>query len=95
MTEEIFAIFDSAAGAFLTPWTAQTIEVALRRFRAALAQEESDFSRFPEDYTLFHVGTFDKESGLISAVAPPHSLGVAVTFMERRTQAEHSVKVES
>lgn len=85
MTEEIFSVFDSAAGAFLSPFTAPTIEVALRRFRASLNHPDSGMAQFPEDYTLFHIGTFSAESAQLVPINPPHSLGVAVTFMDRKT----------
>lgn len=85
MTEELFAVFDSAAGAFLPPFNAQTIEVAMRRFRASLQHPDNQMAKFPEDYTLFHIGTFSAETAQIVPVIPPHSLGVAVTYMDRKT----------
>lgn len=85
MKEELFSIWDGAARRFLSCWTAPTIEVALRRFRVAVNTHDSDFGRFPEDYTLFHVGTFDQEQGAIVPTAAPVNLGVAVTLVERPT----------
>lgn len=82
MKLEMFSVFDSAAKAFMEPFVAQTIEVAIRRFRASVNHEGSDFGRFPEDYTLFHVGTFVQESGTVLALETPHSLGLALTFVQ-------------
>lgn len=82
MNEEMFTVYDSAAARFLPPFSAATIEVALRMFRAMVNREDHQFGKFPEDYTLFHIGTFYGESGEIQAV-PPRSLGVAVTFVNR------------
>lgn len=87
MTLEYFSVFDSAAARFLEPFAAPTVEVALRRFRATIENPETDFARFPEDYTLFHVGQFDQEEGLFRAFQTPHSLGVAVTY--KKMEAFH------
>lgn len=80
---QLFSVFDSAAARFTEPWPAQTVELALRRFRHTVNKEGNDISMFPEDYTLFHVGEFDQETGRVTAFAAPHSLGVAITFKER------------
>jgi hypothetical protein len=85
---QIFSIFDQAAGAFLPPWHAQTLEVALRRFRATVNahhQESNPIAEYPEDYTLFHLGEFDQATGETRPLPTPHSLGVAVTFVESLT----------
>lgn len=78
-----FTVHDSAAGAFLEPFCAPTIEVAIRMFRQLVNRADHQFGKFPEDYTLFHVGEFDQESGALVGLPTPHSLGVAVTFVER------------
>ena len=78
----LFSIFDSAAKGFLPPFDAPTVEVAIRMFRATVNQPESQFSKFPEDYTLFQVGEFDHETGFLAATEAPIPLGVAITFLE-------------
>lgn len=82
MEMHIFTVYDSAAGAYLEPFFAPSIEFAIRGFREAVNKEGHQFAKFPEDYTLFHVGMFDQKSGEIESGSPT-SLGVAVTFVER------------
>lgn len=82
MEKHLFSIFDSAAGAYLDPFVAPSVEFAIREFRRAVNKPDHQFNRFPEDYVLFYVGSFDSASGdLVGKV--PQSLGVAVTFMDR------------
>jgi len=81
----LFTVYDSAARRYLDPFCAETIEVAIRMFRALVNKPEHMFARFPEDYTLFHVGSFDPESGLLVPLVAPHSLGVAITFVTPST----------
>ena len=85
MEKFLFTVFDSAAGAFLDPFPAPSVEFAIREFRRAANDAGHQFNRFPEDYTLFLVGEFDQKSGEITA-RPPSSLGVAITFLDSGPQ---------
>jgi len=82
----VFTVYDSAARRYLEPFFAETIEVACRMFRSLVNKDGHQFARFPEDYTLFHLGDFDGETGRISGLDTPHSLGVAITFVARGPQ---------
>lgn len=83
MREEVFSVYDSAAKRFLQPFFAETVEVACRMMRQLVNKQDHSFNRFPEDFTLFHLGTFDGETGEMQALGTPHSCGVAVTFLEK------------
>lgn len=83
MTEEMFTVYDSAAKRYLQPFFAETIEVAMRMFKSLVAKEGHQFAKFPEDYTLFHIGTYDAVCGRVFPLDTPHSLGVALTFLNR------------
>lgn len=77
----IFTVYDSAARKYLEPFFAPTIEVACRSFRQLVNREGHQFAMFPEDYTLFHIGEYDADAGVI-VPGDPHSLGVALTFVD-------------
>lgn len=87
MTQHLFTIYDSAAGLFLNPFVAPSIEVAIREFRKMVNTEGNNFNTFPEDFTLYHVGEFEPETGTINPVMH-HSLGVAQTFVNTPTNFE-------
>lgn len=82
MKVEMFSVYDSKAQRWTEPWPAPTVAVAMRRFRHTVNQEGNDLSMFPEDYTLFHVGTFDQEEGVLVPLQAPAALGVAITFLD-------------
>lgn len=82
MEVHLFSVWDSAAARYLDPFCAPTIEFALRGFREAVNTEGHQFNKFPEDYTLFHVGEFDPVSGEVSRTGFT-SLGVAITMINR------------
>lgn len=81
MELNIFTVFDSAANAFLQPFFAPTIETAIRSFRELVNEPNHQFHKFPEDYVLFHVGTFDQNTGQTSGFDAPRNLGIALTFL--------------
>lgn len=90
MPTHIFTVYDSAAARFLEPFFAPTVEFAIRGFRQAVNTPDHQFNTFPADYTLFHIGEFNPETGEIAA-HEPHSLGVAITFIDRMESGPQAV----
>jgi len=80
--QHLFSVFDSKAEAFITPFFAPTIAVAMRMFEQACNDQTTDFHRYASDYTLFEVGYFDTDSGLLTPNATPKNLGLASTFVK-------------
>jgi len=83
MIKHLFTVYDSAAGLYLDPFVAPTIEFAIREFRQICNQEGHQFNKFPTDYALFHIGEFNAELGEVLHLNPT-ALGVAVTFIEQQ-----------
>lgn len=82
MEQLVFTVYDSAASAYMDPFFAPTAEFALRGFREAVNTPGHQFNKFPEDYTLFQIGTYSSESAVLVSTAP-HSLGVAIQFKDK------------
>lgn len=68
-TQQLFAIFDSKVEAYLPPWTAPNAAVAMRTFETAVMREGSDFNNHSEDYSLWHIGNYDPQSGEVKTQA--------------------------
>jgi hypothetical protein len=66
MNIQLFSIHDVKAGAYLPPFTLPTTQMAKRTFADTVNDRNHSFSKHPEDYTLFHIGEFDDESGMIT-----------------------------
>ncbi len=69
MNVELFSVFDQAAARYMDPFPGPTIEFAIRGFREACTTEGHQFQKYPEDYALYHVATFDAELGVVSGFA--------------------------
>lgn len=71
MVRCVYAAWDEKAGVYLTPFFCVRQEVAIRSFAAALSKPELEMALFPKDFSLFELGEFDDETGLIVAHAAP------------------------
>ena len=78
-----FSVLDTKAEYFSSPFYTRTLGEALRGFSDEAQNPESQLSKHPHDFRLFHVGHFDQANGHFEAVAPfdygsafEHSKGV-------------------
>lgn len=62
----MYAIWDEAARQFLPPFVLPTEAMAVRAFTQAVNADDSTIAKHPKDYTLFDLGTWDGESGLLT-----------------------------
>lgn len=80
MILKVFSVFDSKAKVFSNPFYCVNSGVAVRSFEQAVNDPASDFSRWSSDYTLFELGEFHDDSGLMKCLDTPVSLGLAVEY---------------
>lgn len=82
MIIKFFSVFDSAANRYLEPFTGPTAEFAIRGFREACSRPDHQFAKFPEDYHLFELAEMNQETGIVTALRAPHSLGSAIAMID-------------
>lgn len=63
MDLQCFAVHDKKAQAFITPFYLPNEMMASRTFMDCINDDSHQFSKHPEDYSLFLIGTFDMNSG--------------------------------
>lgn len=85
MNMEIFTVFDQAAKSYLEPFFTPTIEAALRVFKEACTREGHQFQKFPEDYVLFHVGSWDGKEGMVTPGTMPVKIAMALDYFQYGT----------
>lgn len=79
MEKGIFAVLDTKSTIFSNPFVSINSAVALRDFRCASADSNSDIFRNPEDYALYRIGTYDDTLGIVTPITP-ENLGLAIQF---------------
>lgn len=67
---EMFSVQDLVAEQWLEPFFAPTVDAAIRSFKEACTRPDHQFAKFPEDYVLYRVGTFDGRSGEVIGEGP-------------------------
>lgn len=78
MVRQVMSVFDRASMVFGTPFFVVAVGAGTRSFRDEVNRKADDNSIYqhPEDYELFHLGSFDDETGLFSASSANGVLGV-------------------
>jgi len=81
MLKKMYSVYDSKSEIFSSPFTSVNDSTAVRDFSRAVNDEQTDINRFPLDYSLFTLGTFDDTSGVITPASPPAVLVQAASLV--------------
>jgi len=78
---KIYCVYDSKAEHFGSqPFFCPNRAAAIRGFEQACNDPQQDFCKWPADFTLFEIGTWDTRTGEIKMFETKISLGLAVEF---------------
>lgn len=80
----VYSIRDELTG-FMTPVIEQSDAVAMRNFQMAIDSQRRDSSVMafrPSEFTLYCLGSFDSQSGVISPATPPSLVCSGSSFSE-------------
>lgn len=83
MIRQVFTIYDSKADCSLDPIYQQSVGTACRAFEAACNNPETDFAKFPGDYTLFHLGEYNAATMEFTHLEVKANLGLALSFVKK------------
>jgi len=83
---KIYSIYDSKAEAYLQPFFSPNNAVAIRNFQNVLQDPNSNINRWPEDFTLFAIGTWDEDTGQITPAEQIKSLGNGLQHREKQLE---------
>lgn len=83
MILKMFAVFDTKAAAFMTPFFSQNVGLALRSFTHMARDPNSYMHAFPADFILFELGEFDGDAGVINPHERPVNHGMASAYLPK------------
>lgn len=66
----ICSVFDRKAGVYARPFVTPNKAMARRSFEAARQDSSTELSKFPEDFSLHVLGSFNDETGEVSGQVP-------------------------
>lgn len=76
---EMYSIQDQKSGEFTPPFVSPNNATAMRSFESTARNASGDLQTHPEDFALWHIGSFDQFEGTVKAV-PRKCLGHASDF---------------
>lgn len=82
MIKDIFVVHDSKVQAFGIPFFAENISVALRSFKYAANDKNTEVGKYPSDFSLYHLGAYDDTTAKIDLLPAPYHLAIAATLIE-------------
>lgn len=81
MNLKIYSVYDSKAKFFSAPFFCINDDIAIRSFTEATNDSSTQLNKFPEDFSLHTIGTFDPDTGTIHK-SPSINLGLASQFKD-------------
>lgn len=96
MLMKMFSLKDHKISSFDAPHAEVHVHNCIRGLQAALAAGPSNLSKYPEDFTLYYVGMFDSDTGMITPTnTPEHVVDVSALVpkplkFDRNTNQEDS-----
>lgn len=87
MKTKIFAVYDSAVGCYMQPFFMQSKGQAIRAWMDTVNDPKTQFHAHPADFTLFELGDYDEETGILTNLPAKLSLGTALEHKARSTNS--------
>lgn len=75
-------VYDTKAKAYLPPQQYRTTLEAMRSFETTCKNPETQFNKYPEDFTLYEIGSFDDQTGELSLLDSKNHLANASEYVQ-------------
>ena len=82
MLNGVFAVYDVQAESYMKPIFTPTKGLAVRSFMDAVNDPNSPFAKYPDDFRLCEIGTFDESTGALVSYEHPEPLGYAREYLQ-------------
>lgn len=79
---KIYTVYDSKAECYLQPFYCKSKGDALRSFAEIANDKQAQIGKYPEDFTLFELGSWDESTCLFSIHKGSIALGCAIEFVK-------------
>lgn len=94
MKLQIYSIRDLKGSMYNVPFFQPTHGTAERSFNELIRDPQSLVHKYPADYELFHVGTFDDETGRIETLPTPSPIISGLQLMRDVNPSEYQARDE-
>ncbi len=94
MKNKIYAIYDDKAEAYNSPFPLASDGLAVRAFQEGCKDPRTDLYKYPGDFSLYCIATWDDNKGQFENVIPPKFLGKNSKTEEINSIASEIDKIE-
>lgn len=94
MILKMYCIYDRKTEIHHPPNMAHNTGHALRVFTEIFATPNQVFGKYPEDFQIFEVGSFDDQSGMLTALKTPHLICSGTELMTSKTSTPGDPNVD-
>lgn len=84
MKQIIYSVRDEKMQNYLSPFVSDGVVPALRSLTLAVNNPDSMFSKFPEDYSLYEIGSFDSATGRLSSHDIPDHVASLTSLIKHK-----------
>jgi len=77
---KVYAVFDVKAASYGSPMFLASNGIALRTFGEVCLNPESPLHKYPEDFSLYEIGSYDPASGELKTIQPKHLASAAAVI---------------
>jgi len=67
---QAYSVHDVKSESFAAPFFVPKEGIAVRVLTQMVADERTDVSKFPADYFLYHVGSYDTDKAVLESLSP-------------------------
>lgn len=93
MILQVLAVYDAKARSYAKPFFVAHIDVGIRAFRTHANTPGNEMYENPEDFTLFHLGTWSDDTGCMLQVGELRQVAFAANVKEYREVSDVQRKV--
>lgn len=86
MRLKLYAYRDSKIETFTDPFLQHTPGEAERTFRDTVANPKSKLNQHPEDFSLYYLGEYETNTGIISPLKAPEHIMQAIQVAQPKAQ---------
>ncbi len=89
-----FAVYDVKAESYGNPMFMTNEGLAVRGFSDAARDPKSALCQHPEDYSLYEIGTYDPNKGLLTDLTPARHIVAAISIVALNRSEIEQARVE-
>lgn len=84
--QHMYSVRDSKAEVYNVPFYFQTHGEAERSFTQVANDPKTNINQFPEDFDLYHLGTYDQITGIMTPLQTPQHMLKAIAVVKKPPQ---------